>query len=92
MISEATRPMLPRHVRLQRDETRQRWVIQAPERVLLPDESAVAILELVDGQRTVAGIADHLAALYAAPREVIAGDVVALLQVLADQGYLEEAA
>jgi pyrroloquinoline quinone biosynthesis protein D len=92
MISEASRPVLPRHVRLQRDEARQRWVIQAPERILLPDATAVAILELVDGKRTVGVIADRLAELYHAPREIIATDVVAMLQDLADQGYLEEAA
>ena len=33
-ISEASRPKLPRHIRLKFDETRQVWVILAPERVL----------------------------------------------------------
>ena len=40
-VSEASRPVLPRHARLKFDETRQVWVILAPERVLAPDEIAV---------------------------------------------------
>ena len=40
-VSEASRPVLPRHARLKFDETRQVWVILAPERVLAPDEFAV---------------------------------------------------
>jgi pyrroloquinoline quinone biosynthesis protein D len=87
-IGEASRPQLPRHIRLQRDEARQRWVIQAPERVLVPDETAVEILQMTDGTTTVAAMVDRLAAKYQAPRSTIAADVVALLQDLADQGYL----
>jgi pyrroloquinoline quinone biosynthesis protein D len=33
-VSETSRPVLPRHAKLKFDETRQRWVILAPERVL----------------------------------------------------------
>lgn len=40
-VSETCRPVLPRHARLKFDDTRQRWVILAPERVLAPDEIAV---------------------------------------------------
>jgi pyrroloquinoline quinone biosynthesis protein D len=36
-VSEVSRPKLPRHARLKFDETRQVWVILAPERVLAPD-------------------------------------------------------
>ena len=45
-VSEASRPKLPRHARLKFDETRQVWVILAPERVLAPDEIAVEVLQL----------------------------------------------
>ena len=83
--------MLPRHAKLKFDETRKVWVILAPERVLAPDEIAVEVLRLCDGVRDVAGIVDELAAKYAAPREEIAGDVVAMLQDLADKGFLTEA-
>ena len=90
-VSEASRPVLPRHAKLKFDETRKVWVILAPERVLAPDEIAVEVLRLCDGVRNVAAIVDELAAKYAAPRDAIATDVVAMLQDLADKGLLTEA-
>jgi pyrroloquinoline quinone biosynthesis protein D len=90
-VSEASRPVLPRHARLKFDETRQRWVILAPERVLAPDEIAVEILQLCDGTRDVAQMIDQLAAKYTAERAAIGTDVIAMLQDLADKGFLTEA-
>src|SRR5215475_9637285 len=90
-VSEVSRPVLPRHAKLKFDETRKVWVILAPERVLAPDEIAVEVLQLCDGQRRVADMVDLLVAKYAAPREAIATDVVAMLQDLADKGFLTEA-
>jgi pyrroloquinoline quinone biosynthesis protein D len=90
-VSEASRPVLPRHAKLKFDETRKVWVILAPERVLAPDEIAVEVLQLCDGIRSVADIADLLAQKYAAPREAIATDVMGMLQDLADKGFLTEA-
>ena len=87
-INEATRPLLARHAKLRFDGVRQSWVILAPERVLMPDEISVEILQLCDGERGVAGMIDQLATKYAAPREAIAADVIALLQDLADKGFL----
>ena len=91
VVSEASRPVLPRHARLKFDETRQRWVILAPERVLAPDEIAVEILQLCDGARNVAQMIDQLAAKYAAERAAIGADVIAMLQDLADKGFLTQA-
>jgi pyrroloquinoline quinone biosynthesis protein D len=90
-VSEASRPVLPRHARLKFDETRQRWVILAPERVLAPDEIAVEVLQLCDGVRSVAAIIDQLAEKYTADRAAISIDVVAMLQDLADKGFITEA-
>jgi pyrroloquinoline quinone biosynthesis protein D len=90
-VSEASRVVLPRHAKLKFDETRKVWVILAPERVLAPDEIAVEVLQLCDGIRSVADLADLLAQKYAAPREAILTDVVAMLQDLADKGFLTEA-
>jgi len=90
-VSEASRPVLPRHAKLKFDETRQRWVILAPERVLAPDEIAVEVLQLCDGVRSVATMIDQLAEKYAAERDAIATDVIAMLQDLADKGFLTEA-
>ena len=90
-VSEASRPVLPRHAKLKFDETRQRWVILAPERVLAPDEIAVEVLQLCDGVRSVEQMIDQLAEKYTADRGAIAVDVIAMLQDLADKGFLTEA-
>ena len=76
------------HVRFRFDEVRQAWVVLAPERLLLPDEQAVEILRLVDGERNVDTVIDELVRRYEAPRELIATDVVAMLQDLADKKVL----
>jgi pyrroloquinoline quinone biosynthesis protein D len=89
-VSEKSRPVLPRHAKLKFDETRQVWVILAPERVLAPDEIAVEVLKLCDGVVSVGQIVDQLAEKYAAPREAILTDVVVMLQDLADKGFLTE--
>ena len=81
-------PKLPRHVKLKHDKTRDRWVILAPERVLVPDDTAVAVLRLVDGVASVSAIAEALARTYAAPFDLILADSVTLLQDLADKGFL----
>ncbi|TNC72960.1 pyrroloquinoline quinone biosynthesis peptide chaperone PqqD [Rubellimicrobium roseum] len=81
-------PRLPRHVKLRHDKARDRWLILVPERVLVPDDTAVAVLSRVDGARSVRDIATDLAQTYQAPVDVILADSVALLQDLADKGFL----
>jgi pyrroloquinoline quinone biosynthesis protein D len=90
-VSEASQPLLPRHAKLKFDETRQRWVILAPERVLAPDDIAVEVLQLCDGIRSVEQMIDQLAVKYTAERGAISSDVIAMLQDLADKGFLTEA-
>ena len=76
------------HVRFRFDEVRQAWVVLAPERLLLPDEQAVEILRLIDGERDVDIVIDELVRRYEAPRQVIATDVVVMLQDLVDKKVL----
>ena len=90
MVDRATKPLMPRYLKLRHDAGRDRWVLLAPERILTPDAIAVAVLKLCDGKRTVDDIAANLAAEYSAPADVIAADVVELLQDLADKGYIKE--
>jgi pyrroloquinoline quinone biosynthesis protein D len=90
-IDEASRPALPRFARLHFDKARDRWVLLVPERVMVPDDTAIEILQLCDGERTLADIIDLLAEKYVAEREAIATDVTALLQDLADRGFLVNA-
>jgi pyrroloquinoline quinone biosynthesis protein D len=90
-IDESSRPVLPRYARLHFDKARDRWVLLVPERVMVPDETAVEILQLCDGGRSLGDIVDLLAEKYLAEREAIANDVTALLQDLADRGFLVDA-
>jgi len=89
MVGSASVLKLAPHIVFRFDETRQRWIMMAPERLMLPDEQAVEILKLVDGKTGVSAIVDSLAARYdQAPRDLIAKDVTTMLQDLADKGCL----
>ena len=87
-MSEAAIPAFPAGVKFRFDQRRDAWIVLAPERLFLPDDAAVAILQLVDGVRSMGAIIDELATRFAAPREVIAVDVAAMLRDLADKGVL----
>ena len=91
MVGAASVLRLAPHIVFRFDETRQRWIMMAPERLMLPDEQAVEILKLVDGTASIEAIVGTLASRYNAPREEIAGDVTEMLQDLADKGYLADA-
>jgi pyrroloquinoline quinone biosynthesis protein D len=75
-------------VRLQEDRARDRWMVMAPERMFLPDETALEVLRLVDGARDDAAIVSALATKFDAPEAVIAADVRALLEDLRNRGAL----
>ena len=87
--NESAVPKLRRGVRFRLDPVRNAWVLLAPERLFQPDATAVEVLKLVDGARTLGVIIDDLAARFAAPRELIAADVVALLRDLAEKGAVD---
>jgi pyrroloquinoline quinone biosynthesis protein D len=89
IVGQQTKPHLPSYLKLRHDAGRGRWVLLAPERILSPDQTAVAVLQLCDGKRTVKEIAATLAKEYSAPVEVIAADVQELLQGMADKGYIK---
>jgi len=86
---EAAVPHLRRGMKFRFDAVREAWVLLGPERLFQPDATAVEVLKLVDGARTLGGIIDDLTARFAAPRAVIAADVIALLRDLAAKGALE---
>jgi len=95
--SEVTRldanavPRLRPHVRLQFIEARGQWIVQAPERVLMPDEIAISVLRRCDGEASVATIAAGLAREYEAPADVVENDVLEMLQDLAEKGIIDDA-
>jgi pyrroloquinoline quinone biosynthesis protein D len=82
-------PKIPRGVKLRFDAVRGKHVLLAPERAFNVDEVAAAIVELVDGSRSVSGIIDALAERYAEKREVIERDVVAMLDDLVSKRVIE---
>jgi pyrroloquinoline quinone biosynthesis protein D len=82
------RPRLAAGVRLHLDRTRNAWVLLCPERVIEAEGPAHEILQRCDGSRTVGDIVDELAALYAADRSVIEGDVTDMLADLAAKRLL----
>jgi pyrroloquinoline quinone biosynthesis protein D len=88
VTAETAIPSLAAGVKFRFDKLRDAWVVLAPERLFLPDEQAVEILKLVDGSQNLGAIIDGLAVRFDAPRALIAGDVVTMLQDLADKGVV----
>jgi pyrroloquinoline quinone biosynthesis protein D len=68
-LSTSDRPRLARHVRLTFSPTRQRHTLQLPETVVVLNGSGADILQLCDGQHTVADIVAELGARYQTVRE-----------------------
>ncbi|MGB3390048.1 MAG: pyrroloquinoline quinone biosynthesis peptide chaperone PqqD [Pseudaminobacter sp.] len=85
IVSEESRPALPRHIRIQFDPVRQAWAVLSPERVFWPNEVSLDILRLCDGRSTVAAITNRLAAEYDADAKDVAADVHAFLQEWTDK-------
>lgn len=88
IVAGDSKLVLPKHIKLRHDAGRGRWILLAPERVFNPDETAVAVLQLLDGQRSVSDVAEILSKQYQAPLEVITDDILAMLQDLTDKGVV----
>jgi pyrroloquinoline quinone biosynthesis protein D len=88
-IDGATIARLARGVRLRDDAVRGQQVLLAPERAMALDEIAVRIVHALDGARSIDAITDAFAAEFGAPRDQIAGDVIAFVQELSDRRMLE---
>ncbi len=88
-LNEKHIPKLPRHAKLRFDKARNIWIINAPERVFELDDIAAEIIKMVDGKSQITIIIDKLLKKFeGAPREIITKDVLALLQPLADKGFI----
>jgi len=88
IIAEDDVPRLAPHVRLNFDPWRQKWVVLAPERVIVPDDIAVEVLKNCTGKASLGTVIDTLEREFDAPREEIAGDVVDLVRDLVKKGVL----
>lgn len=81
-------PALADFVRLQHDQARGRWVLQAPERVLVLDTTGKEIVDRFDGKTSLDEIIQALVAEYDAPRDVIDHDVRAVVGLLEEKRFL----
>jgi pyrroloquinoline quinone biosynthesis protein D len=88
VIAETSVPAFGPGMRMRFDGVRDAWVVLGPERLFQPDGIAVEVLKLIDGQRSFGAIIDDLCSRFAAPREVVAGDVSDLLEELAGKGVV----
>jgi pyrroloquinoline quinone biosynthesis protein D len=82
-------PRLAPGVRLHFDETRQAWMLLAPERVLMLDETSLDIVQRCDGATQITALIDGLARAYSADRTEIDGDVRSLLSGLIEKRILQ---
>jgi len=80
------RPRIRRGVRLSHDPVRNTPVVLHPEGVLMPNATATAILELCDGERSLAEITRLLVGRYDAVRPE---QIRTLLDRLADKQVIE---
>jgi pyrroloquinoline quinone biosynthesis protein D len=85
-VTASSVPALRRGIRRRFDETRQAHVLLGPERVVVLDEIAVAITELVDATNSVAEISRMLSAKFGADYAVVEVDVTLFVQDLVDKG------
>lgn len=76
-------------VLLRQDRARNQWMLLGPERVIVLDEPALAVVRAcTGGSATVAEGITELATLYDAPRDEIATDALELLEDLRDRGFV----
>jgi pyrroloquinoline quinone biosynthesis protein D len=87
-VSPASVPALRRGIRQRFDATRNAHVLLGPERVIVLDEIAVAITELVDARNSVADISDALAKKFEADYAMVEADVIGFVQDLVDKGLV----
>jgi pyrroloquinoline quinone biosynthesis protein D len=82
-------PRLPRGVKLRFDGVRGKHLLLAPERVFELDAAAVAVVNLVDGKRTIDEIVDILSSSFEEEPDIIRSDVAAMLEDLAQKRIVE---
>jgi pyrroloquinoline quinone biosynthesis protein D len=86
MITAESVPALRRGIRRKFDATRNAHVLLGPERVIVLDDIAAAILELVNGENSVARIAGVLAERFAEDAGLVKSDVIEFVQDMVEKG------
>ncbi|HEX5436176.1 MAG TPA: pyrroloquinoline quinone biosynthesis peptide chaperone PqqD [Gemmatimonadaceae bacterium] len=88
-LTATSRPALWRLARMDFDPVRRRRVLLYPEGTIMLNATAAEILDLCDGERTVADIAATLSARY---HTDVSQDVTECLSRLADQEVIRDGA
>jgi pyrroloquinoline quinone biosynthesis protein D len=89
VISVDMRPRLAGKVRVRFDRKAERYMLLYPEKGLVLNDTAAAIVKLCTGQHTVQTIIETLGATYGAqPREAIEREVLSFLGAMADRGLV----
>ncbi len=81
-------PRLKPGVRRRFDAARGQHILLAPERVLVLDDIANAVLEKLDGATNIEALCAALAKQYETELETVRADVVELLSGLHDKGMI----
>jgi coenzyme PQQ biosynthesis protein PqqD len=87
-VSQTSRPKIAAKARLKWDRHERRHVLLYPERGLVLNESAAAILELCDGVRTIQEIARTLAARASDAPARVEPEVLSFVEALHKKGLL----
>jgi len=91
VISAGTRPRLAGKARLRFDRKGGRYMLLYPEKGLVLNDTATAIVKLCTGEHTVEAIIDSLAGAYGAqPREAIEREVLEFLSAMAERGLVDQ--
>ncbi len=88
MITRESVPGWRRGIRRRFDATREAHVLLGPERVIVLDEIASAITELVDAKNSVARIAQLLAQRFSADEAEVTRDVAGFIEELLEKGLV----
>jgi len=89
MIQLEARPRLSARTRLRHDRVRDRWLLLVPERGVVLNASALAIVRCLGHGKTLGEIAASLAEEAGQPS--VADQVIAFVGRLAVRGYIEAA-
>ncbi|MDR3505163.1 MAG: pyrroloquinoline quinone biosynthesis peptide chaperone PqqD [Acidocella sp.] len=81
-------PRLKPGVRRRYDAARAQHILLAPERVLVLDDIANAVLEKLDGATNIEALCTALAKQYETELETVQADVLELLADLRDKGMI----
>ena len=90
MIGTRARPRLAAHVRVRADRSTGRTWLLSPERGLLLNATAAAVVALCTGELEMEAIVERLAVTFGCGGDEIARDVRDLLCALYDRGLLRD--